>query len=160
MEQGTTLGDHRPIWIDVSISSALGSKLPELQVFQAMRLKYNDPRIVECYNNLLEKNLKEQKFFTRLKRLYDTYSVPLTSQQQDEIEELDGIQEIAMIRAERKCRKLKMGKVAWTPELERIIQTIRYYNVTIRKKSGRKVSARLLMRFIKEDGFVCADENN
>ena len=59
LTHGESLGDHRPIWVDLNKESALGAKLPPIPSFKARRLKCKDPRIVERYNMLLEKYLKK-----------------------------------------------------------------------------------------------------
>jgi hypothetical protein len=52
--------------------------------------------------------------------------------------------------AERKCRKLRMGQVAFSPELQHASRTIRAVTVLLRKKEGHKVSSRLLARSLQK----------
>ena len=153
MEHGINIGDHRPIWIDISKSSALGSSLPPIPSFQARRLKCNDPKVVEKYSQRLEEQLRKNKVFSKLKTIFENFTVPLTEEQEFMMEELDEIREQAMLWAEKKCRKLRMGGRAWSPELQVAMDKIKYIKLTISKKKGRRVGARLMIRLSRKLGM-------
>ena len=103
--------NHRPIWVEVTKDSFLGCKLPPLISPSARRLRTNNPRIVEKYNKELYNHLDAHGVFHRTHRLLMRFSTPMTEQQIREFEKLDKIRNLAMIRAERKCRNLKMGNI-------------------------------------------------
>ncbi len=153
LPHASSLGDHRPIWLEVSKDSALGSKLPPIPSFQARRLKCRDPRIVQKYNDLLESYLDKHGVYPRLADLFATYSTPLPPHQIAEYEKLDKIIERGMMWAERKCRKLFMGHVGWFPALKRIRRMIRYIKASLSRLAGCKVSARFLIRLSKSLKF-------
>jgi len=50
--------------------------------------------------------------------------------------------------AEKKCRKLRKGQVAFSPALQQAMRTIKVYTLLHRKAEGKKVSSRLLSRAI------------
>ena len=50
---GSTMGDHRPVWLDVTKATALGANLHRPTSRKARRLRCKDPRVVERYNQLL-----------------------------------------------------------------------------------------------------------
>ena len=52
---GEGVGDHRPLFIDVTIASTLGVKVSVPTKMVARQLKLLDPRIVKKYNKLLIK---------------------------------------------------------------------------------------------------------
>ena len=85
MEHGAGEGYHRPLWVDITKVSALGSKRPDIPTHKARRLKCRDPRIVARYNKLLEGKLQKERFFIRLNRLYTIYSNPLNEDQINEL---------------------------------------------------------------------------
>ena len=60
---------------------------------------------------------------------------------------LDRLRSEIVLRAERKCRKLRTGQVPFAPEeVQRYGMEIRLWSMVIAKKSGKKVSTRLLAR--------------
>ncbi len=65
-------------------------------------------------------------------------------------EELDSIRCDATAFAERHCRKLRTGQVAFSPELNLIRMKIRAWLLLINKAKKRKVSSRLLKRALKK----------
>ena len=115
MEHGINIGDHRPVWIDISKSSALGSSLPTIPSFQARRLKCNDPKVVERYSQRLEEQLRKNKFFSKLKTIFENFTVPLTEEQEFMMEELDEIREQAMLWAKKKVQKTQDGGTSMEP---------------------------------------------
>ena len=58
---GEGIGDHRPVYIDVQLTSVLGIKIPPIKKAQARRLKLDDPRVIKKYNNELEKYLRSHR---------------------------------------------------------------------------------------------------
>ena len=58
-----------------------------------------------------------------------------------------------MKKAEKSCRKLKMGNIAWSPKIQMVRTTIEYIKLTIRRKKGKKVSARYLIRLSQKVGM-------
>jgi len=78
-----------------------------------------DPTVQHRYINEYKGQGYQHKIFTRAKALWEqiTPGQPLTPQQQLEYEEIDTWKTQAMQRAKRKCQKLKMGAVEWSPQL-------------------------------------------
>ena len=81
MEFGYARSDHRPIWVDFTQESFLGSKLPTLTSFAARKLKMLDPRVVERYNQFLEERLMKHGVYHRTHRLLMQFKSPLTEEQ-------------------------------------------------------------------------------
>ena len=89
MAHGIINSDHRPIWIEVTKESALGSHPPPTHQFLARKLKTNDPRIVKKYNHILQEEFEKYNLYKRCFDLYNTYSPTLTSAQKEEYTKLD-----------------------------------------------------------------------
>ena len=153
LEHGKSVGDHRPIWVEISKESAFGSVLPDLPSFKARKLKCHDPRIVTKYNDILEKYLRDHNFFNRVEKLFTECSEEMNSEQEEEYEKLDSIRERGMLVAENGCRRLKMGSKKWSPTLQRAIDRYRYMKLSISRIKGRKIGARTLIRLSKKCGF-------
>ena len=147
---GQTRGDHRPVWLDISTSSALGTSMTKLSNKQPKRLRCKDPRIVKKYNYVLRQQLDKHGAFHRAHRLLQTFHTPLTKQEEKEFEKLDKIRVAAMKTAEKQCRKLRMGKYEWTPALQALRDKIRYLRLSLSRKKGSYVGARLLINLSKK----------
>ena len=63
-----------------------------------------------------------------------------------ELERLDRIRTDDMLEAEQRCRKLKTGQVAWSPELQESIAIIRYLRLVISSHNGSNINARTLQK--------------
>jgi exonuclease III len=105
------VGDHSFLWMDVSYESALGHKPSLPQTFQARRLRLYDSKTTTKYLDTYQSILHEQRVIPRQIRLQKTIrlGVPLLPIQAREADAIDSIKTKAMLRAEKKCRKLKMG---------------------------------------------------
>ena len=156
-EFGNTKGDHRALWIDLTKSSALGTKLPIPAQAQAKRLRCKDPRIVQKYNYVLQEELQKHGVYHRTHRLLQSFHTPLTPWEQREFEKLDKIREKAMKKAERQCRKLRMGKYQWSPALQKIRDKLQYLNLSLSRKRNCHVGARVLINLSKKTNLNVTD---
>ena len=111
MEFGEGVGDHRPIFIDITIASTLGVNIPTPKSMKARRLKTNDPRIMEKYKKTLKSFFDEFNLTERVLEVQGRITQPLKEEIANEFERLDKIRIKGMLYAERKCRKLRMGAV-------------------------------------------------
>jgi Reverse transcriptase (RNA-dependent DNA polymerase) len=64
------------------------------------------------------------------------------------IEELDSIRMEGILHADKKCRKLKMGQIPWSPELRDSINKIRYFRACCLKfgRHERQIGNRRMLR--------------
>ena len=143
---GDGVGDHRPIFVDVSIASTLGVNLPPPKSATARRLKLLDPRVVKKYNKCLKQFFKKHSLLDQVTLLQDRMTRPLSPQDALEFERLDSVRIQGMKYAERRCRKLKMGGVPWTPELSVIRVSIEVWTLVMKRLKGCLVSARTILR--------------
>jgi exonuclease III len=133
LAHGQSTGDHRSIWVDLTKSSALGNNMQKLPTYNACRLKCQDPRVVSRYNTILEKYLTKHGAYNRLYELYKNFDTPLSNFQQIEYEKLDRLREKGMVLAEKKCRKLRLGQIKWSPILQQAHTTILSYETLPRQ---------------------------
>ena len=143
---GEGVGDHRPIYIDITVASSLGVNLPNPITMKARRLKTNDPRITNRYNKILKSYFTKVNLPQRVRALQDRITQPLNDETAQEYEKLDKIRIEAMQYAEKNCRKLPMGGIPWTPELSKIRHTIEVWQLVKKRLKGHKVSARTILR--------------
>ena len=98
---GHTKGDHRPVWLDITTSSALGTSIQKVGTQSPKRLRCKDPRIVKKYNYVLHQELDRHGAYHRAHRLLQTFHNPLTKKEATEFEKLDEIRVAAMKTAEK-----------------------------------------------------------
>ena len=106
---GEGVGDHRALFIDVTIASTLGVNFPPDKATRAQRLKVQDPRIVKKYVTYLNQFFKRHTLLDQSKLLQDRVTCPITREDATEYERLDKIRIAGMQYAEKRCRKIKMG---------------------------------------------------
>ncbi|GFH59500.1 hypothetical protein CTEN210_15976 [Chaetoceros tenuissimus] len=75
---GTLGGDHRGLWIDIPKRTLFGCKIPAQVPAIFRRLILEDPRVVEKYNEILEKEFRELKIYDRTMTLYREATFPLS----------------------------------------------------------------------------------
>jgi hypothetical protein len=51
-----------------------------------------------------------------------------------------------MLLADRKCRKLPTGAIAWSPTVQKARDLVEIWGLLLKKKEGRRISSRLLSR--------------
>ena len=92
----------------------------------ARRLRTRDSKTEKRYLDLFERKVKQWKLRERQFKLENstTPGVPLTPAQKEEADAIDCLKTKAMLWAEKKCRKLKMGNVAFSAAVSEPIKRI------------------------------------
>ena len=137
------LGDHRPLWIDIPFSLVFGNITIPLP--KARRLKLQDPRTVNNYKATLTQYVEEHHLLQRAEILqnrtdWNSPSFLL------EYNELDNLRTAGMLQAERKCRKLCMGATPFSPEYQKVSNTVIVWRLIVKLKSGKSVDSRYFNR--------------
>ena len=149
---GDTPGDHRCIWIDVPHKMILGYHMADIPRANARRLKLDDPRTVQKYQDILDIFLSSRQVYSRLRELRNTVKPgqQLSPTQEKNYESIDRIRFKGMKIAEKKCRKLKMGKKQWSPALQKARDTILFWTLIKRRLKRCKVGARRILKLKKK----------
>jgi hypothetical protein len=82
--------------------------------------------------------------------------VPLTATDAAEWESIDSLRVSGMIQAEKHCRKLRHGAVAWSPQLQQAIDMVTAWQLVCRRRRGVKVNSRYLHRICNQAGLPSA----
>lgn len=109
--------DHRCLWVDLSFTMAFGHNMPPLCKRQLRRLHCKNPRLVENFINLYHQFARPLNLFHRIQELEKKAAFMSKSEIINEYEELDSLRCEATAFAEKNCRKLRTGQVAFSPEL-------------------------------------------
>jgi hypothetical protein len=145
-------GNHSLLWMDISYQVALGYNPPRPQTFGARRLHLQDKKCVQRY---LESHRAQIQLYNLPQRQFYLESqtkpnIPLTPGQIQEIEAIDHLKTICMRRAEKRCKKLKKGEVAFSEATIKPIRQIVWWNIAIRRRQGKQVQTTLWERRKKE----------
>ena len=150
---GELLGDHRGLWLDIPLESILGYSMSEVKLYQARRLKLEDPRVVRKYQQSLLDFCAQHDMYRRIDTLRRRTIYPLPPKLQREYEVLDKLRIQGMEWAELKCRKLHMGKYPWSPEFTAARDTVYLWILVIKKLSGCHVHVRKIIKLRKRLGI-------
>ena len=150
-----SIGDHRALFIDVPIETILGEDPFTIHRNTARRLICNQPKIVERYNKLLNRQLSHQHTFKKFREFEEAYKSTniSTSTYMNMLNKIDSSITNSILHAERKCRKLKAGTVPYSPELSNIGKVINVWNNVLRKKRGCNISSTYIKRISKKAGI-------
>ena len=144
------IGDHRPIWQDITKTEIFG--LPSRQPFvppHARRLQCRDPRTMKKYQEVYWAFVQKHKLFERACNLEAGYSVPLTDAQAREWVDINNLRFAGMLQAEKKCRTLKFGLLEWSPTFQDALMKHRFFDLLFKRRLGRKIGYRYVRRLAK-----------
>lgn len=124
-----------------------GYRAPTVPSHAARRLKLDDPRTVQHYQEVLDKYLEDNNIYQKTMEFQKEVKRDRKfSQKSIELyETIDAIRYKAKKYAERKCRKLWMGGRQWYPTLQKARDTILLWTLVQRKLFKRKVSAHCIV---------------
>jgi hypothetical protein len=145
--------DHRGLWFDVEFSVAFGHSPPNLAPPQPKRLKAKDPRVVKKYLKAVKKLMTSSGFQSRYNAFKDTVPDATDNWNYRLEREYNFLQqENTRIRdvSEKKIRKLTMGGVPWSLEIQLLRDKIELWEMLVRKKQKVKISTKRIRRFLKK----------
>jgi len=153
--EGVYGANHKAVIFQIP-RQALGiDQLPQ-QRYRGRRLKMQDPKVQHRYLKDYKDQCSRQQIFTRATVLWDHIILgqPLTLSQQEEYKEIDRLRTQAMIRAEKQCRKLKMGGAEWSPQLAMCRAWIAMWTAMVKACTGKKISSHLIRRLMVKADYT------
>jgi len=142
-----THSDHRPVWIDLRADKINMEQTEPVVSPARRRLKCQDPRIVNRYNDALKHGLEMMTVEKRVESLFEAASQGTwTPSHEEEFNRVD--QELTQVKlhAESQCRKLHAGQIPWTPALSQAIQRVQYWKGIEKHANGGNISTMVLKR--------------
>jgi hypothetical protein len=144
--------DNRLLWVDLDMSSILGTIAAPLWKPMARRLKCEDPRLVTKFVNKRLQHMVEEDI--EGKRLHITELIDNNKNIQEWgpiLEELDQLRVEGITQEDKQCRKLCMGNVPWSPDLQLCMSRIGYYQKSrLRYCLNKQVNSRTLRHWFKK----------
>jgi len=155
ISEGICGADHKALLIRIPKSILGMGHLPQQQ-YRGRQLKIQDPHIQTRYNKELKKQCLQNQLLQRASALWQETApgCQLTLQQQIEYEEIDQLKVQAMQHAEQRCRKLRMGEVAWSPAIAASRTRIAMWSALIKARSGKKISSQLIRRLMAKAHYT------
>ena len=135
MPIGYGIGDHRMIVVDISKSSMLGEHTQSITRAGARRLTSTVPSCVRNYNRVLEELIERHRLQDKLLAAHSSSSDPAIIKKK--LDQVDAEAKDYMLHAEKKCRKLRCGKIPFSPEASLWIKRTQFYRSLLRFKSGK-----------------------
>ena len=116
--------------------------------FNACQLQLSQPDTVKKYLQVYKADIMKQGLPARQFNLKKATSpgTPLTPNQVIEAENIDLLKTKAMLRAQKKCRRLYMGLVDFSAAVDIPRKRIQFWEIAIRRRKGIKVSVNLWKR--------------
>jgi hypothetical protein len=111
------LGDHRFSVLDINAQALVGDNLVKIVCPQARRLSCTIPTAVSKYTTQLSNHMHKHKVLQKLHQLYSSRDGNFTEEQRAQLKSLDQVHAEGMLYAEKKCQKLSMGNVDFSPEV-------------------------------------------
>ena len=136
MPAGFGVGDHRMFVIDVQESSLVGTEPFRVQRFEARRLNTKTSSgATRKYVKRLEENIARHKLVEKLGTLHHRYKQKRHFQRA--LNKLDQQSKELMINAEKKCRRIKSGRIPFSPEAAVWIRRTQVYRSLLRCHNGQ-----------------------
>jgi hypothetical protein len=135
---------------------AFGHNMAPLAKRKPRRLHCKDPRLIDNFIHLYHQFANPINLFDQVQAF--ERKAPFMSKHEiaQRYEELDALRCEATAFAEKRCRKLRIGQVAFSPELNFSRLKIKAWLLLISKYKKRKVNSRLLKRALKKAGLPIA----
>ena len=164
LEPGDFPGNHSLLWADISYTNALGHNPPLPQTPQARRLQLWNTRCTKKYLDQYEQYAHQRKLRNRQGRLakhvrQQPYGTPLTGRAALEANAIDDLTGKSMRQAEHKCRKLKMGNVAFSEATEMPKKIIAFWEIAIKRRKGLPISPQHWQRKKDDAGIKDATQH-
>jgi hypothetical protein len=138
-----SMSDHLGLWLDFEMH-AIFDNISQAIPAANRRLQCADPRLVEKYGKNLWKQIRQSNINNKSKQR-DNSSLPIHIRERA-WESVDRQLLQMRLHAEKNCRKLRMGKTQWSPELASIRNSIKYWCLAKKKCQGFKIDRKYFRR--------------
>lgn len=132
--------DHRSCFVDIDSNMLFGNFTADMVPPCRRQLQLFDPRIVEQYNLVLQKQLTYHKVHEKVKIFQDKIEGGTWSpQDQAEYEKVDKLITESMLFAEKKSCKKYTSTFTWSPALIQSVQAERFWKLHLKWNNGVSV---------------------
>ena len=147
-----SLGDHRTLIVDFEEDSLIGENLLKIVRPEARRLVCGQPEVRRRYITALTTHLRRHKVLEKLLSVQAERfaNQALSSDLAARMSQIDKVKTELMRAAEKKCRKLKMGAVDFSPAMAAAGDLVRLRGLVKRRRMGHRIAPRTIQRLAKK----------
>lgn len=135
MPVGYGIGDHRLFVVDFLTSSLVGSNPPRIVRPEARRLNTKMEKGSEKYRQRLKANVVRHRLIERCGETHESSDVKEIVQ--EKINTIDAERKQYMINAEKKCRRIKSGRIPYSPQSSIWIRRSQVYRSLLKFHAGK-----------------------
>ena len=153
MPVGYGVGDHRMFVIDFLTSSLIGCNPPKIVRAAARGLNTMILSVEDEYVNMLETMMEHHRLIHKVQRLIgDGLS---EGELKKDLDALDAEMMQCMHAAEKECRRVKSGRIPFSPEASKWTRRAQVYRSLLRLHAGRIRNIGNLKRAARHCGVLC-----
>ena len=123
--------------IEIPLTIAFGHDVPLIIKAKARRLKCEDPWVVKRYLEAYKADILQFDMMGLAKGLQERAGGILLHHVKNQYDVLDEMRFLAVLEADKRCRKLKMGQKQWTPDFQAVREEVKLWNLVLRRSVGR-----------------------
>ena len=153
LEFGVFPSDHRALWLDISYHNAFGCKMQQTVRSEPRRLRSDNPTVRNRWISHMSDFVKTRKLDKKLKKIERHMQLPLSESLALQYENILQQREEGWRYADKKCRKLKMGAVPFSPTIKRAGATVALWEGVLKKKRRCVFSQSRLRQLEKDTGI-------
>ena len=142
--------DHRVLWFYISFSVAFGQRPEAMAPLRPKRLVSKDPGLVKKYHKQVKAKMLQQGFTSHFDAFKLHSQLDWNTSSHLTFNKLNNEQKAIWKAVEGKLRKLCMGGVPWSSEIQILRDTIQLWAMVVRRKSRVKVSVKHIHRFLRK----------
>ena len=135
MPAGFGIGDHRMFIIDILTSSLIGTQPQRIVRPKSRRLNTKIPGAASAYRERLENLLLKHRIIERIGKAHEESSTNEEAATRLNAIDREGGQ--YMLSSEKKCRKIKSGRIPFSPESALWIRRCQVYRSILRYHEGK-----------------------
>ncbi len=141
MPAGYKIGDHCLFIIDFVAFLLIGTSPMRIVQPQALRMNCKIPDAVEQYNKRLKEKILRHRLIKQLGQVHVS-DIPQWEKKQ-QLDKIDAEGRNYMKNLEKRCRKIKSGRIPFSPEAAKWIQRVQVY--------------KSLLKFVRGGGRNCGN---
>ena len=144
-------GDHRTVFVDIPKVDLEGVDISPIQQLPKQRLISTNGKVAGRFNELFLAQVDRHSLCQRMRGLRESASASMSVSQMCVYEKIDRIKQSAFDFSNKRCRKFRMGQVAYAPEdVQKYGRRIRLWDLVIQKKLGCHVNYSRIRRLAKK----------
>ena len=138
------------LWVDLCYEDILGEARIEFVTPRARRVTSLMPRQAEKYVEEVRAGYQSENLIERIRKLEAAADAQGWNETlETEFNKIHSLVHKIKRRAERAARKLRTGKIAWSPKLQKYWDEVELWNMLVRRKLGCAISSRKIRRYLK-----------